>query len=127
MSATTTARTAPDARHDLAARRRQQAVLAPSAGTLRLTRRGRVVAWLLGAALAAGVGGAALSAQADGPVSALEVQRVVVGPGDTLWAIAAEAAEPGEDVRDVVLDLMALNQLPSGGVHVGQTVVVPVR
>lgn len=124
MSATTTARTAPAARHDLSDGRRRAAT---SAGTLRLTHRGRVVAWLLGAALAAGVGGAALSAQADGPSSALEVQRVVVGPGDTLWAIAADAAAPGEDVRDVVLDLMALNRLPSGGVEVGQTVVVPVR
>ncbi|ADG74466.1 Peptidoglycan-binding lysin domain protein [Cellulomonas flavigena DSM 20109] len=94
---------------------------------LRLTRRGRAVVWGLGAALAVAVGGAALSAQADGPVSrAVEVQRVVVASGDTLWGIAAEVAAPGEDVRDVVLRLMELNRLPSGGLQAGQTIVVPV-
>lgn len=94
---------------------------------LRLTRRGRVVVWALGVALATGVGGAALTAQADGPVSqALEVQRVVVAPGDTLWGIAAGVAAPGEDVRDVVLELISLNRLPSGGLQAGQTIVVPV-
>lgn len=94
---------------------------------LRLTRRGRAVVWALGASLAAAVGGAAVSAQADGPASqAVEVQRVVVAPGDTLWALAAGVAAPGEDVRDVVLELMSLNRLPSGGLQAGQTIVVPV-
>ncbi len=93
---------------------------------LRLTSRGRLVVWSLGLALALGVGGAAASAQADGPVAAPEVQRVVVEPGQTLWAIAAGVAAPGEDVRDVVLQLMRLNDLPSGGLLAGQTIVVPV-
>ena len=93
---------------------------------LRLTVRGRAVVWLLGCALAAGVGGAAASAQADGPIGATEVRRVVVAPGDTLWQIAAGVAAPHEDVRDVVLQLIALNELPSGGLQAGQTIVVPV-
>ncbi|MFD2771713.1 LysM peptidoglycan-binding domain-containing protein [Cellulomonas phragmiteti] len=96
-----------------------------AAGRLRLTRRGRVVVWLLALSLAAGVGGAAASAQADGPAAGTEVRRVLVAPGDTLWGIAADAAAPGEDVRDVVLELMALNELSSGGLQAGQTVVVP--
>ena len=49
----------------------------------------------------------------------------MVQPGDTLWAIAAEVAAPGEDVRDVVLMLMRMNELPSGGLAAGQTIVVP--
>lgn len=92
---------------------------------LRLTRRGRVVVGVLGLALAAGAGGATLSAHADGPSVGSEVERVVVQPGDTLWAIAAEVAAPGEDVRDVVLMLMRMNELPSGGLAAGQTIVVP--
>jgi hypothetical protein len=92
---------------------------------LRLTRRGRVVVGVLGLALAAGAGGATLSAHADGPSVGTEVERLVVQPGDTLWAIAAEVAAPGEDVRDVVLMLMRMNELPSGGLAAGQTIVVP--
>ncbi|MFC8193735.1 LysM peptidoglycan-binding domain-containing protein [Cellulomonas sp. NPDC057328] len=93
---------------------------------MRLTARGRAVVWGLALALATGVGGAAVSAQADGPRGATEVQRVVVAPGQTLWGLAAEVATPGEDVRDVVLRLMELNELPAGGLQAGQTVVVPV-
>lgn len=99
---------------------------AAPAAPLRLTARGRLVVWLLALALATGVGGAALSAQADGPRGATEVQRVVVAPGETLWSLAAQVAAPGEDVRDVVLRLMELNELPAGGLQAGQTVVVPV-
>ncbi len=99
---------------------------AASTSTLRLTRRGRAVVWALAAALTMAVGGAGASAWADGPSAALQVREVVVAPGDTLWGIAAGAAAPGEDVRDVVLELMALNSLSSGGLQAGQTVVVPV-
>lgn len=117
------------------ARRRQAATVgsrtrtapAGTVGELRLTRRGRLVVWALALAVLAGVGGATLDAYADGPVAATEVVRVVVGPGDTLWGIASDAAAPGEDVRDVVLRLMALNELPTGALQAGQTIVVPVR
>lgn len=93
---------------------------------LRLTTRGRVVVWGLALLLAAGAGGAAVSAHADGPRSAMEVERVVVAPGQTLWGIASEVAAPGEDVRDVVLRLQRLNELPSAGLTAGQTLVAPV-
>ncbi|UZN04918.1 LysM peptidoglycan-binding domain-containing protein [Cellulomonas sp. S1-8] len=95
---------------------------ARSEAPLRLTARGRVVVWALGLVLA---GGAAAAAQADGPAAGTQVQRVVVAPGDTLWGIAADVASPHEDVRDVVLQLIALNELPSGGLQAGQTIVVP--
>ncbi len=105
---------------------RPAAPRAAAEAPLRLTARGRLVVWGLALALATGVGGAAVSAQADGPRGATEVQRVVVAPGQTLWGLAAEVAAPGEDVRDVVLRLMELNELPAGGLQAGQTVVVPV-
>lgn len=106
------------------ARRTARAVAAER--PLRLTARGRVVVWVLALALAAGVGGAALSAQADGPTGALEVQRLAVAPGQTLWEIAVGVAEPGDDVRDVVIELMRLNGLSTGGLQAGQQIVVPV-
>ncbi|GAA4628397.1 hypothetical protein GCM10023113_33070 [Cellulomonas oligotrophica] len=94
---------------------------------LRLTRRGRAVVWALGLLLGAGVGGAAWSAQADGTAGGVVVERHVVEPGETLWAIADRAAAEGEDVRDVVLELMRLNDLASGDLLAGQTIVVPAR
>lgn len=93
---------------------------------LRLTRRGRLVVLLLAAlVLVAGVqGGQAL---ADGPSRALEVTTYTVGVGETLWEIAAESARPGEDVRDVVLELQSLNGLATAGLDAGQEIVLPVQ
>ncbi|MGW6132060.1 LysM peptidoglycan-binding domain-containing protein [Cellulomonas sp. NPDC055163] len=93
---------------------------------LRLTRRGRLVVLLLAAlVLAAGVqGGQAL---ADGPTRALEVTTYTVAAGETLWQIAAASARPGEDVRDVVLELQALNGLATAGLDAGQELVLPVQ
>jgi hypothetical protein len=65
-------------------------------------------------------------ASADGASSgAVEVVRHVVEPGETLWGIARDVAAPGEDVRDVVLQLVELNDLPSAGLMAGQSIVVP--
>jgi len=64
-------------------------------------------------------------ASADGPAGAVEVVRHVVQPGETLWGIAREVAGPGEDVRDVVMELVELNGLPSAGLMAGQSIVVP--
>lgn len=108
-------------------RRRQVPAARGGEVPLRLTRRGRVVVWLLAVGLALGIGGTARSAVAEGPLGATEVERVVVAPGDTLWGLAADVAAPGEDVRDVVLRLIELNALPGGELQVGQTVVVPAR
>ncbi|WP_258726745.1 LysM peptidoglycan-binding domain-containing protein [Cellulomonas sp. NS3] len=93
---------------------------------LRLTRRGRLVVLLLAAlVLIAGVqGGQAL---ADGPSRALEVTTYTVGAGETLWEIAAESALPGEDVRDVVLELQSLNGLTTAGLDAGQELILPVQ
>lgn len=96
---------------------------------VRLTARGRLVRSVLvltasvGLAVAGGswLGGAVAGTESyTGPV-----ERVSVGAGDTLWAIAASTASEGRDVRDVVDDILELNGLPSGDLLVGQQLVVP--
>lgn len=97
-------------------------------GPLRLTTRGRVVVVLLGLLLSLAVSLVASRAVADAPVSgAVEVTRHVVLEGETLWALADDVARPGEDVRDVVLELVRLNELPSAGLMAGQTIILPAR
>jgi len=96
-------------------------------GPLRLTSRGRVV--LVGLALLVAAVGLftwqAGQASADGPSGAVEVVRHVVQPGETLWGIARDVAGPREDVRDVVMELVELNGLPSAGLMAGQSIIVP--
>jgi len=62
---------------------------------------------------------------AAGPAPALEVVGYTVQPGDTLWRIAADAAVPGEDVRDVIVELQELNGLPRAELTAGQRLVLP--
>jgi hypothetical protein len=94
--------------------------------SVRLTSRGRVVAVLvfLGLALAAMtlMGGWA-TATLDGGTP--EPVRVVeVAPGDTLYDIAADLAEPGE-VRAMVHKIQELNSLPGASIEEGQKLAVP--
>ena len=96
---------------------------------LRLTRRGRVVAFtasllvLLAVVLASG----RLSAQAGaadldgGPATSV----VVVQPGESLWQIARQIA-PQSDPRSVVTAIRELNDLGVRTVVPGQSLVVPV-
>ncbi|KQR11143.1 LysM peptidoglycan-binding domain-containing protein [Cellulomonas sp. Leaf334] len=92
---------------------------------LRLTARGRAVLWILAAVAVALVTLVGSQASADGPVAAQEVVRHVVQPGETLWQIAESVAAPSQDVRDVVVDLVRLNELPEAGLMAGQVIVVP--
>ena len=98
---------------------------AAPAGRLQLTRRGRAVLWILAAVVVAVLTLVASQASADGPVGAQEVVRHVVQPGETLWQIAESVAAPSQDVRDVVVDLVVLNELPDAGLMAGQVIVVP--
>ncbi|MCL2454348.1 MAG: LysM peptidoglycan-binding domain-containing protein [Micrococcales bacterium] len=94
---------------------------------LRLTTRGRVVLALLAlVVIAVPLWFGARAAQAEGPLTAPQVERHVVEPGDTLWQIASSVAAPGEDVRDVVRQLVRLNNLPGSGLLAGQVIVIPV-
>lgn len=96
---------------------------------VRLTARGRLVrsVLLLAVAVTAAVTGGgwlgSLTADAQGYQGAVE--RVSVATGDTLWAIAAATAAEGQDVREVVDEILELNGLASGDLVVGQQLVVP--
>lgn len=92
---------------------------------LHLTRRGRAVLVLLAllVVLAGVMGGRAV---AEGPVQAVEVTTHSVMAGETLWQIATGVAAPGEDVRDVVLRLQELNDLPDASLQAGQVLLLPV-
>ena len=99
---------------------------------LRLTRRGRIV--LIGiplvllAALLLSLAGF-FNAPAKASDSAAELQTtsavtVTVQPGQSLWGIAAAVA-PDRDARDVVADIVQLNNLSAGAVFPGQQLFVP--
>lgn len=95
---------------------------------LRLTRRGRLVVRLLGAAglllvVAVGVLGGP-SALAGPPGGQAPVAERVVLPGETLWGIAGEVA-PGTDRRETVAQIMELNGLSSAEVTAGTRLSVP--
>ena len=49
---------------------------------------------------------------------------VVVGPGDTVWSIAARHPD-GEDIRTEVAQILSLNRLRSAIIQPGETLVVP--
>lgn len=95
-------------------------------GGLRLTRRGRVVVALLALLLAAPVVGWGARAVADAPGAPLEVRVHAVQPGETLWGYAEQVAERGDDLRDVVAHLQAINDLATAELQVGQIVLLPV-
>jgi len=101
----------------------------PSArpAALRLTMRGRWVLVLALSLLIATVGLMGSRAEADGPPRGLEVESYTVRTGDTLWALAADRAAPGADVRDVVAELQELNELPRAGLTAGEQIILPVR
>lgn len=109
------------------ARRAAPAAAARAArvGELRLTRRGRWVLAVLASVVAIGTGIVGGQAVAAGPTQALEVVGYTVQPGDTLWRIAADVAVPGEDVRDVIVELQDLNGLPRAELTAGQHLVLP--
>ncbi|WP_125611493.1 LysM peptidoglycan-binding domain-containing protein [Specibacter cremeus] len=112
-------------------------VPAPPPVTLRLTRRGRVV--LLGIPAVAAAMVVALVAAAllvglfaneahasTAPVEEVRTAAVTVLAGDSLWTVARRS-DPRRDPRDVISDIVALNELHRGVVHPGQQLVVPLR
>ncbi len=95
-----------------------------------LTRRGRLL--LVGLPIALGVIalillGAFLTSQArageTSPSSTATVEVSVV-PGETLWDLAVQHA-PERDPRDVVAEMVELNNLHSSLVQAGQRVSIP--
>ena len=94
---------------------------------LRLTARGRLALRLVVLALAlavvGGIGAIAGSLMGAGPEAS--GTTVVVAPGESLWSVAAAAAAPGEDVRDVVAQIAELNSLGGSAVSAGQVLQLP--
>lgn len=95
---------------------------------VRLTRRGRLVVFVVSLFLAFVVGMAiAAGSVATQESGAPEPTRVMtVGTGDTLWGISTELAGDG-DTRDMMRRIQSLNALDSGNLVAGQTLVVPAR
>ena len=101
---------------------------APVRPSVRLTRRGRLVVFLgtLMLVLMLGIvwgSGSVATEQAGTP----EPTRVVmVGPGDTLYDLAAEATPADGDVAAMVERIQRLNALDSGMLAAGQTLQIPI-
>ncbi|HEU5389213.1 MAG TPA: LysM peptidoglycan-binding domain-containing protein [Streptosporangiaceae bacterium] len=97
---------------------------------LRLTRRGRIVVAVTAALLvtiisllAAGVA-QATNHGASPRAARQNLVQVVVRPGQTLWSVA-ESADPDQDTRVVVRQIVNLNSLSGPTVQAGQQLWVP--
>lgn len=102
---------------------------------LRLTLRGRIVIAsmvtmiLLGLWLGMAVVGASKADAFDSFSASSErtsFATVVAAPGDTMWSVAVSIA-PDADPRNVIDDIVRLNQLPSADLSVGQELAIPLR
>ena len=97
---------------------------------LRMTKRGRsvlsaaiAVPLVVGAIMMALDGGQA-TASRDG--SDVVFQYVTVASGESLWQLASELA-PSADPRDVIDQIIQLNQLASPDVFAGQELAIPAQ
>ena len=97
---------------------------------LRITRRGRVVLTFLVAiplAIAAAITGiGAVGAAAGTHAGTTSFQHVTVEPGESLWQVAQTVA-PNDDPRDVIANILSLNDLSSGDVQPGQSLAIPTQ
>ncbi len=101
---------------------------------LRLTRRGRFVVYglplVLLAALILSLGGffnaPAKAAESASELSVTPTVTVTVQPGESLWAIAGTVS-PERDPRDVIAEIVQLNNLEAAGVQPGQQLFVPTK
>ncbi|MBN9151562.1 MAG: LysM peptidoglycan-binding domain-containing protein [Cryobacterium sp.] len=95
---------------------------------LRLTRRGRAVvtvlvtALIIGLALMLSLVGGMATANTEPGTGAFEY--VTVEAGQSLWQVA-ESVAPGADPRDVISDIVRLNQLQSSVVRPGDRLAIP--
>jgi len=101
--------------------------IAPRQTSVRLTRRGRLVVFVLSmlVVLALGLVWAAGSVATDEAGVSQPTTVVTVGTGDTLWGIAADLADDG-GTRAMINQIERLNALESGMLVAGQKLVVPV-
>jgi predicted Zn-dependent protease len=64
-------------------------------------------------------------AMASGPGEPIEVRIHTVEPGQTLWELARGLTAAGDDVRDVVAELRAINGMRTSELEAGQVVLLP--
>jgi hypothetical protein len=101
-----------------------------SVAPLRLTRRGRVVVALAAALLVTMVSlllAGVAQATNDGPsprAARENLVQVIVRPGQSLWSVA-ESADPDQDTRAVIQQIIDLNSLNGDTVFAGQQLWVP--
>jgi LysM repeat protein len=115
-----------------AAQRRAAPAAASAHAPLRLTRRGRFVFFglplmllaVLLLSLAGFLNAPAKAADSSAELSLTPTVTVTVQPGESLWAIAGAVA-PERDPRDVVADIVQLNNLGDPRVIPGQQLFVP--
>lgn len=48
-----------------------------------------------------------------------------VGAGDSVWSIASDLTPAGVDVRDVVSDILTLNEMSSSALQAGEQLLLP--
>ncbi len=60
------------------------------------------------------------------PASVVET-TVIVSSGETLWAIAAEYAAEGSDIRKMVYSIMKRNNLTGSSLQAGQSLIIPMK
>jgi len=118
----------PRIRHDTPGARSPRRGEAPAA-PLRLTRRGRVVVAVAAALLVTVISllaaGVAQATNHGSPRPARQnLVQVVVRPGQSLWSVA-ESADPDQDTRAVVQQIVDLNSLNGDTVFAGQQLWVP--
>lgn len=101
-----------------------------AAPRLRLTSRGRAVFGTLFAiplvAIAIFLGAGAVGANATDTPATGTFEYISVDPGQSLWQLAEHVA-PGADPREVIADILSLNNLRSGDVQPGQQLAIPAQ
>ena len=128
-AAVTPSRDTPGRRRDTPAARSGRPRDTPVA-PLRLTRRGRVVVALAAALLVTMVSlllAGVAQATNDGPsprAARENLVQVIVRPGQSLWSVA-ESADPDQDTRAVIQQIIDLNSLNGDTVFAGQQLWVP--
>ena len=102
--------------------------IAPEVGPLRLTRRGRLVVAVAVALLIAVVmfiaTGTAQATSSPSPGRPGDLAQVVIAPGQSLWSVA-ESADPDQDPRIVIQQIITINALAGDVVYAGQRLWVP--
>jgi hypothetical protein len=100
------------------------------AGPVRLTRRGRIVVAAV-FALIIGLSSVVLATSAQATRSGggagapgKYVAKVVVQPGQSLWAVA-ESSDPDADTRLVIADIEQMNSMTGDQLQPGETLWVP--